>query len=57
MDKDLLLDFGISILVTTLKSLKGPEKRKQFKAAFSKVNKLIAGVYGEDEDFRAVWQD
>jgi len=54
--QDFYIDLGMSIVISLLKGLKGPNKIKQFKAVFLKVNKLIAGVYGNDPDFKAAWE-
>jgi len=54
MNPDFLFDLGISVLITTLRGLKGPAKKKQFKAVFLKITKLIVGTYGDDPDFQAV---
>ena len=54
MDLQFAIDLGISMLITALRSLKGPAKKKEFKAAFLKVTKLIVGVYGADPDFQEV---
>jgi hypothetical protein len=48
---DFLFDMGVSALITTLRGIKGAEKKKKFKAVFLKVHKLIKGVYGDDPDF------
>lgn len=52
---DFLFDLGISAIITTLRGLKGPQKKKQLRAVFLKVNKLIAGTYGDDKEFSATW--
>jgi hypothetical protein len=51
MDTALLIDFAVSIVITTLRGLKGPKKKAQFKKVFLKVHTLIKGVYSDDPDF------
>lgn len=49
---DFYIDLGVSIVITLLRSIKGPDKKKKFKAMFLKVHNLIQQVYAGDEDFR-----
>ena len=49
-------DFGVSALITTLRGIKGPQKKATFKKVFLKINQLIAGTYGDDADFKSAWQ-
>lgn len=51
------IDLGVSVVISLLKSIKGPQKLAQFKKVFLKVNTLIHGVYGEDDDFKNVWAE
>lgn len=54
--QDFLFDMGVSALITTLRSLKGPQKKATFKKVFLKINTLIKGVYGDDDEFKSVWE-
>lgn len=49
------IDMGLSIVITLIRSIKGPKKIAQFRAVFRKINTLIAGVYGNDPEFKAIW--
>lgn len=49
---DFLFDLGVSAIITTLRGLKGPEKKRKMKAVFLKIHTLIKGVYGDDPDFQ-----
>jgi hypothetical protein len=48
---DILFDLGVSALITTLRGLKGAQKKAKMKAVFLKIHNLIKGVYGDDPDF------
>lgn len=50
------IDMGVSVVITLLRSLKGPEKKAKLKAVFLKINNLIAGVYGDDNAFKQAWK-
>ena len=49
------LDLGISVVITLLRSIKDEARKNKFRGAFLKVNKLIAGAYGDDPAFAEAW--
>lgn len=54
---DFLFDLGVSAIITTLRNLKGPQKKATFKKVFLKINQLIKGVYGDDDEFKSMWAE
>jgi hypothetical protein len=44
-------DIGVSVLLSTLKSLKGEKKKAQLKKVFLKVYTAIKMAYADDPDF------
>ena len=55
--ENILFDLGVSAIISTLRGLKGAKKKETLKKVFLKINTLIRGVYGEDEEFKAIWAE
>jgi len=49
---DILIQMGITTLLTFLKNLKGEANKRKWKKAVKKVYDGIKAVYGDDEDFQ-----
>lgn len=51
MENNLWVDMAVAVVLSTLKGVKGPKKKEQFKKIALKIFTTIKMVYADDEDF------